>query len=83
MQIEKMDESVSVRADFAKGEITPRAFSRAGRTYMIGAVNGRWLDREGGMPRHYFSVQSGDETYFMSLRTEDMVWRLEQVILSG
>lgn len=82
MQVEDIDEAVSVRADFTRGEITPRAFSRAGRTYMVGAVNGRWLDREGGMPRHYFSVQVGGETYFISLRTEDMVWRLEQVILT-
>jgi hypothetical protein len=81
--VEDLDESVSVRADFSGGEVTPRAFARAGRTYMISAVNGRWLDREGGAPRHYFSVQSGGDTYFLCLRSEDMTWRLEKVILEG
>lgn len=83
MIVEDLDEAVSVRADFSGGEVIPRAFCRSGRTYMVTSVNGRWLDREAGMPRYYFSIQANDETYFLSLHTEDMTWRVEKVILEG
>ncbi len=91
MQVEELDEVVSVRADFSGGEITPRAFKRNGKTYRVSAVNTRWVDREGGHPRnglarqasYHFSVQAGADTCFLSFHTGDMLWRLEQVILPG
>ncbi len=83
MLVEDLDEAVAVRADFSGGEITPRAFRRGTRAYQVTAVNGRWVDREGDSPRFCFSVQSGGETYFLSLRAADMVWRLEKVIVGG
>ncbi len=80
MTSEDLDEPVAVRADFIGGRIVPRAFKRGGRSYQVEAVNGHWVDREGDAPRHCFSVQSGSETYFLSLRTADMAWRLERVV---
>ncbi|HOX05798.1 MAG TPA: hypothetical protein PK280_05310 [Planctomycetota bacterium] len=80
MVVEDLDEPVSVRADFTGGEIVPRAFRRGSRSYTVTQVNGRWTDREGESPRHCFSVQAGAETYFLSLRTADMTWRLDKVI---
>jgi hypothetical protein len=81
MTIEEIDESVAVRADFSGGEVNPRAFSRCGRVYRVDRVNARWLDRAGSASRHCFSLQVGDETYFLSLHTADMTWRLESVEL--
>ena len=83
MQVEELDEVVSVRADFSGGEITPRAFKRNGKTYRVGAVNARWCDREGAHPVNHFSVQADGDTYFVSFHTGDMLWRLEKVILPG
>jgi hypothetical protein len=83
MQIEEMDEVVSVRADFAGGEVTPRAFRRSGRSYRVTAVNARWLDREGAHPVHHFSVQAEGDTYFLRLETGEMLWKIEKVVLEG
>jgi hypothetical protein len=83
MQVEELDEIVSVRADFSGGEITPRIFKRNGRAYRIAAVNARWGDREGARPVHHFSVQVDGDTYFLSFHTGDMLWRLSKVILPG
>ena len=81
MQIEDLDEAVPVRADFTGGRIMPRAFSRGGRTYLVTGINSHWVDREGSSPRHCFSLQANGETYFISLRTADMSWKLERVVL--
>jgi len=81
--VEDLDEPVAVRADFTGGRILPRAFKRGTRCYQVTAVNSSWTDCEGDSPRHCFSVQVGSETYFLSLRTADMSWRLEKVILEG
>ena len=83
MQIEELDEVVAVRADFSGGEITPRVFKRSGRSYQVTAVNARWQDREGAHSIYHFSVQVDGDTYFLSLQTGEMLWRLEKVILPG
>ena len=83
MIIEDVKEPVRVRADFSGEGITPRLFERGGRTYRVESVNGRWVDRDGVRPRHCFSVQAGGDTYFLSLKTDDMTWWLEKVILEG
>ena len=67
MIVEDLDEPVAVRADFTGGQILPRAFKRGTKSYQVTVVNSHWTDREGGSPRHCFSVQVGSETYFLSL----------------
>jgi len=83
MIIEDLREPVRVRADFSGEGVVPRLFERRGRTYKVDAVNGHWIDREGSSPVHRFSVQAGGDTFFLSLRTVDMTWWLEKVILDG
>lgn len=83
MQEEKLGDVISVRADFSGDRITPRVFKRNGRSYRVTAVNARWQDREGAHPVHHFSVQVDGDTYFLSLQTGEMLWRIEQVILPG
>lgn len=83
MQVEEIDEAVSVRADFRGGEITPRAFRRGPRAYAVTEVNARWVDREGSGSVWRFSVQAGGDTYFLALRGGEMVWRLEKVMVEG
>jgi len=81
MRTEVIEEVVKVRADFGSGEMTPVAFKRKGRIYCVDKVNTRWADREGQSVVYYFSVDCGGDTYELSLRTQDMVWRLERVVL--
>ena len=83
MIVEDVKEPVRVRADFSGAGITPRLFERQGRTHRIDEVNGRWVDREGAHPVHRFSVQASGDTYFLTLRTADMTWWLDKVILDG
>ncbi len=83
MIVEDLMEPISVRADFTGGALRPRLFERAGKTHKIESVNGTWIDRDGARPRYHFSIQSGGDTYFLVLRTEDMTWWLEKVILDG
>ena len=83
MIVEELNETVVVRADFSGGAITPRVFQRGGRNYTIDRVNARWMDRDGGHASYHFSVESGSDVYFMTLRVKDMVWRLEKVVMSG
>ena len=49
MQIETLDEVISVRADFSGGELTPRVFRRGGETHRVTEVNARWVDRTSDM----------------------------------
>ena len=83
MRVEDIDEAVSVRADFRGGDVTPRAFRRGGKSYTVTRVNARWVDREGTSPVWRFSVQAGDDTYVLALRTGEMTWRLEKVMVDG
>jgi len=83
MRLEDIDEPVAVRADFRGGEITPRAFRRGRKAYTVTEVNARWVDREGAHPLWRFSVQAGGDTYFLALRTGEMTWRLEKVMVDG
>lgn len=81
MRIEAINEPVKVRADFSSGEMTPIAFKRKGKIYRIDKVNARWADRIQEGVIYYFSVDSGSNTYELSLKTGDMVWRLERIVL--
>ena len=62
MRVEKLDEPVRVRADFAGGQATPVIFRRGTQSHRIARVNARWEDRVGRQPLYYFacSVDSGD-----------------------
>ena len=83
MRVEEIDEAVSVRADFRGGEVTPRAFRRGQKAYTVTEVNARWVDREGSAAVWRFSVQADGDTYFLALRTGEMSWRLEKVMVDG
>jgi len=83
MRVEDIDEAVTVRADFRGGEVTPRAFRRGQKTYTVTEVNARWVDREGASAVWRFSVQAGGDTCFLALRTGEMTWRLERVMVDG
>ena len=83
MQIEALNETIKVRADFTGGEITPLAFKRSGRTFRVNRVNARWEDREGTFKRYYFSVEAEGNVYELHLDSRDMSWRLDRVVMEG
>ncbi|HET9327001.1 MAG TPA: hypothetical protein VFQ05_09535 [Candidatus Eisenbacteria bacterium] len=84
LHIERIDEAVSVRADFQGGVVSPIAFRRQRREHSVSRVNARWVERTGRHPTFFFSItdQSGD-VYQLQLQSADMVWWLDTVTLEG
>lgn len=84
MRIERIDETVKVRADFQGGVITPLLFRRGTQEYRVSTVNARWEDREGTQKLHFFSVTATTGDVFqLRLHTGDLLWTLETVALDG
>lgn len=83
MKIEKIQEPIEVLACFSGGGARPRSFQWHGRTYPVQAVNGRWLDRQSDGYSLHYSVQSGDETYYIHFSSHQVQWWLDQVVLEG
>jgi hypothetical protein len=87
MNIEKIDEPIRVLASFAGGACQPLRFRWGNREYRVDAVNGRWIDRGpagqsgGGYCLHY-SVQVGNETYYIHFSSAQVQWRLDQVVVT-
>ena len=84
IRIERIDEAVSVRADFQGGVVTPVAFRRQRHEHRVARVNARWTERAGRHPSFFFSVtdESGD-VYQLQLQSAEMLWRLDTVALEG
>lgn len=83
MNVEQIDEPIRVLAVFSGGGVRPLRFRRAGRTYRIDAVNGRWVDRRGDGYCLHFSVQIGGDTCFIHFSSSEVQWWLDQVIVDG
>jgi hypothetical protein len=82
MQVEELHEQVKVRADFQGGRIRPLLFRRGERIFAVRRVNTSWEDREGKHKSYYFSVSvKTGEVYQLCLRTGDMLWYLESVMM--
>lgn len=83
MNIEKINEPIRVLASFAGGACQPLRFRWGNREYRVDAVNGQWTDRSGGNGYclHY-SVQVGNETYYIHFASAAVQWTLDQVIVT-
>ena len=81
MNIEKIDEPIRVLASFAGGACEPLRFRWGTREYRIDAVNGRWVDRSGDGYALHYSVQVGNETYYIHFSSADVQWRLDELVI--
>ena len=81
MNIETVDEPVRVLAVFSAGQVDPVRFRWGGREFEIFSINGRWTDRQLGICMYCYSVQVGDETYYLRFSSDDLQWWLDQVIV--
>jgi hypothetical protein len=79
MDVEELDEPVTVGAVFKGRQVTPRWFVRGQIRHEIKAVNMVWRDRAGEAPLRHFSVTSGGNVYQLRLNQTTMEWRLERV----
>ena len=81
MNIEKIGEPIRVLASFAGGAMEPLRFQWHGRTYKVEPVNGRWVDRQGQTYSLHYSVQAGEETYYLHFSSQEVQWWLDEVIV--
>lgn len=81
MNIEKIDESIRMLADFSGGTCRPVKFSRKNRSYTIDAVNAQWIDRHGGTLALHYSVQASGQTWFVHFNVNDVQWWVDQVVV--
>ncbi len=82
MNIEKIQEPIRVLASFAGGACEPLRFRWTGREYRIEAINGRWVDRGGEGYCLNYSVQVGNETYYIHFSSADVQWWLDQIVIA-
>lgn len=82
MNIERIDEPIRVVASFADGRVRPLSFRWGGRDYRVRRVNAHWTDRDADAPRLHFSVQVGEETYYLHFETAEACWRLDQLVVA-
>ncbi len=84
MRVERLNEPIKVRADFAGGVVTPLALRRGSESVRVVRVNARWSDRRGQDRLHYFActMPSGD-VYELCLNPHELTWRLTSVTLEG
>ena len=80
MNIEEIGEPIRVLATFSGGSAEPVRFRWSGRTYNIDAVNARWADRSGGGYSLHYSVQVGDEIYYIHFASGEVQWWLAKYI---
>ena len=83
MKIEEIGDPVAVLAVFAGGKIEPKRFKWNGRSYPVDQVNAHWIDRQTDGYRLHYSVQAGDETYYLHFASNEVQWWLDQVVLAG
>ena len=83
MKVEEIGDPVAVLATCAGGKIEPRRFKWNGRSYSIEQVNAHWVDRQPDGYRLHYSVQSGDETYYLHFASNEVQWWLDQIVLAG
>ncbi len=72
-------ESVEVYAVFKQGQVIPRAFRWAGRTYQIETINQKWAGRNGSIRLYYFAVTAAGNAYKLCFNSQELDWVLEEV----
>ena len=80
VNVVEIGEPIGMLAAFSGGSVQPREFSWRRKAYEIDAVNGKWIDRTRQCPSLHFSVQVGDETYYIHYSGSQTQWWLDQVI---
>ncbi len=83
MLVEKIREPIRVLAGFAGGGAKPISFCWRNRTYQIVKINAQWVDRQTDSFSLHYSVQVGQETYYIRFCSQEVQWWLDEVILDG
>ncbi len=83
MNIEEIGEPIGVIAAFSGGAAKPIRFRWGSRTYTIDAINGQWVDRSGDGYSLHYSVQVGDETYYIHFASGAVQWWLDRLVVES
>jgi len=80
MNVEPLHEPISVLAKCSAGAVEPLRFRWGAREYRVEAINGRWIDRDADGLRLHYSVQCGEETYWIHFDTHELQWWMDKTI---
>ena len=83
MNVEEIGEPIAVIARFTGGAAEPVRFRWGSRTFNVDAINVRWIDRGGDGYSLHYSVQVGDETYYIHFASQDVQWWLDRVVVES
>lgn len=80
MQVQPVQEAIDVVAAFSGGRCRPVRFTWARRELDVDQLNAHWVDRSGRHDTLNYSVQSGEETYYLRFDCHEVRWWLETII---
>lgn len=84
MQVEKLNESIRVVADFDRQKVRPLAFMRgSGRRYDISQVNLVYRTRVGDRYHWCFACSDNANTYVLFYDPYSLKWSLREIQLEG
>src|SRR3989304_5720743 len=81
MNVEKIQEPLTVLVSFSAGSARPLQFRWHGRTHKVDTVNAHWTDRHGDVYGLYYSLQSGGQTYIVHFSSKEVQWWLDEVVV--
>jgi hypothetical protein len=79
MKQERLREPIDVAVWFRQGNVIPRHFRWANRTYAVDQVNQSWTGKNGGIQIRYFAVSAVGNAYKLAFNTKELTWQLEEV----
>ena len=80
MNLVTIEERIRMLALCESGSIRPLRFQWNSRTFRVGRINGSWRERHGEHYRLHYSLQSGDETFFVHFSSQQTQWWLDQIM---
>lgn len=80
MNIQDIQEPISVLAAFSGGTAQPKRFRWGQREYSVDTINGKWIDRSGDGYRLCYSIQAGGQTCYVHFDSAQVQWWLDRII---
>lgn len=77
---EDLNEKIDCLVLFKTGKIMPQRFFWNNKEYEIKTVNYHWQERLGQETIHYFSVNTGADSYQISFNNTSFRWQLDKII---
>lgn len=79
---ELINESINVKVDFTKKQVTPLSFSWRNKDYKISTIELTYTSKKGASELFHFSVTSKDNVYKITFNPKTLSWQLDEIFLN-